>query len=468
MAARREISRILKDGPALETLSGVELLRQNIRQLKSTYAELYRSNLETEWLYEAQFQLRFVNSQIRKILIELVKKGKFSRGKQQIVELEAQILNWKDQSLFKSPKKSLPIQGVKGSDWPLSRWEKDKEFYQYNFDGDDILFRGLRLRSGDVLLNHPVEKPVGIFTAISEKRSVFAHAAIIVVLRNKLGRLPVVVDIHERGVRAVPLHHFLSPEVIGYGEIFRLQNTTAHFEVQVDQAIRLAMSEEHPYDLTGSEDRKALSCTELVSYFLELIGQEKLEMKDQIADKIYHNILRFGRLDYQKFQAPNDVFMDSRFQYIGYIDNTQALEIQVSNEVLLDLFREKMLEKIVASQKSLSRVFGEVAIDQVRNRYSLFGGFILGATGFKRENFPVGDPSLLTAVNAIDHSFNKAMTRCLGLAERKNPSVCFRQLNKSLADGLEKNDYSIHRWKSELPLRVATNSELREFDQMFE
>ncbi len=354
----------------------------------------------------------------------------------QEIEFEAQILNEHKQKFYRLPRKSLPIEGVKGSDWPLSRWESDKEFYNYQFEGDEVLFRGLRLRSGDVFLNHPIEKPVGIFTAISEKRTVFSHGAMIVFIHNKWGRLPVVVDLHERGIRAVPLHHYFGSKVIGYGEVFRMQNTARDFEFQIDRAVKELMRVEHPYDLTGSEDRKALSCVEMISYVLELMGEPKLQMTNQIRDNIYKNILRLGKLSQQKFQTSNDVLLDSRFSYVGYIDNTQSLEVQLSNELLLDLFREKMDQKIMKNSKSLSRLFGEIAIDQVRNKKSLFGGFILGLTGFTRETFPVGDPGLLTAVNAIDNIFAKAMDRCLGPDKFKKTSLCFKAIQNSMIDGL--------------------------------
>lgn len=442
-------------------------LVDRIRDLRYSYGQIDRLTLDPEWLYEAQFQLRFVNQKLKSILGAGEKKKLFTEKERQEIEFEAQILDEQKQDFYLSPKKSLPIEGIKGSNWPLVRWEKDPEFYNYQFEGDEVIYRGLRLRSGDVLLNHPIEKPVGIFTAIAEQRSIFAHGSMIVFRHNKWGRLPMVVDIHERGVRAVPLHHYMSSKVIGYGEVFRMQNVPRDFEHRLDRAIRVLMSEEHPYDLTGSEDRKALSCVEMISYILELIGEPKLSMTHQISTPIYKNILRFGKLAQQNFQVPNDVFQDSRFSYVGYIDNTQSLEIQLANELLLAWFREKMTNKIAKQSKDLSRLFGEIAIDQIRNKRSLFGGFLLGVTGFNRENFPVGDPGLLAAVNAIDNIFAKAMDRCL-IIKSKKATLCFKAIQQSVVNGLERHDFSIHRWKSENALRDASNRELKDFDNMFE
>jgi hypothetical protein len=443
-------------------------LIHSIRNLKAAYQKIDRKTLAPEWLYNSQFQLRFINRKLRTTLNKLYQKNDLSNKVQQELEYEAQILNYKNQNYYLSPQKSLPIVGTKGSDWPLSRWQKDSDFYQYNFENNDVIYRGLRLQSGDLILNHPAENPVGIFTAITDKRSIFSHAAMVVIIYNQWGKLPVVVDIHERGIRAVPLHHYLSPKVISYGEIFRLKNKSPDFDLKLNNALKVLMSTPHPYDLTGSEDRKALSCTEMVSYMMELLGLQKISMKNKIELNIFKNILKFGNLGSPIIQMPNDVLLDSRFYYLGYIDNTPSLKIQVTNEILLDLFHEKMELKIAKSNKSLSRFFGEIAIDQVRTKYSLFGGFILGATGFTRETFPAGHPGLLTAINAIDHIFVKAMNRCLGTTLLDRTSSCYKQITASTIEGLNTFDYSIHQWKADPTLRTVANQELKGFDQMFE
>lgn len=448
MEQRRIAVASLKSLEEAPTVEGQSSLRNHWRDLKNSYAKLDRTTTKADLLYEAQFQLRFANRHLKTVLSKLSQKGLLKQNEQKQIEMEAHLLDDWSQSFYRSPQKTLPIDGIGGSDWPLSRWENDKEFYKYTFEGDEVVFRGLRLKSGDILLNHPIEKPEGLFTALSEERSVFAHAAVIVFLNKKWGRLPVVVDVHERGIRAVPLHHYLGARVVGYAEVYRFREELTRLAERSEKAAIALMSEEHPYDLTGTEDRKALSCTEMVSFFLELMGEEKMPLGGMFKEAIFKNILRFGKMENQLVQVPNDVFRDARFKYVGYIDNTQTLSIQVINEVLMDLFREKMEYHIAKSRKDLGRLFGEIAIAQIKNRRSVFGGFILGLTGFNRENFPVGDPGLLTAVNAIDFSFKGAMERCLGLQKTFNGSNCEKRLRQWLRKGVARDNYSIHEWKS--------------------
>ncbi len=450
------------------TPSDYEKILESIRSLKNEYLLINRKTLDPEWLYNAQFQIRFLNQKLHVLLQQKLTLKQISVEQKQSIEYEAQILNSANQKLYKSPQKSIPIFGVKGSDWSLSKWINDKEFYNYMYEDDEVVYRGLRLRSGDIILNHPIEKPVGIFTAISDTRSVYSHGAMIIFYKSKWGRLPIVVDVHERGIRAVPLHHYLGSKVIGYGEIYRYESPPENFEQKLDKAVKVLMSKPHPYDLTGSEDRRALSCVEMISFLLELIGEPKIELKHKISDNIYKNILRFGKLNYQKFQMPNDVFEDERFKYIGYVDNTLSLENLIANEVLLDLFREKMENKIVKRGKDLERTFGEIAIREMRNKYSFLGYFLLQATGFDRSNFPAGDPGLLTAVNSIDTIFANVMNRCLNLNKNGKQSSCYKSLNNFIKNRIHTlNNYSIHDIKSDVYIRVTMDIQLSSFDQLF-
>jgi hypothetical protein len=451
-----------------QPVADIDALLAALARFKESYASLDRQSLAPEDLYEAQFLWRFSNFNLRRVLTAAQKRGTLSLELRQRAELMAGILSDRHQNFYRVPQKSLPIEGIKGSDWPLSRWQNDPEFYKYSFEGDEVLYRGLRLRSGDLLLNHPIEKPVGLFAALAEGRNIFSHGAMVVFLQQPRGRLPVVVDVHERGIRAVPLHHYLGPKVLGYGEVFRFKVAPVNLEQRLDKAVRELMKTEHPYDLTGSQDRKALSCMEMVTYLLELMGEPVLPMRYEIEDRVFQNILRLGKLDFQRVQFPNDGFLDERFAFVGALDNPQSLETLVSNEVLLDLFREKMETKIMKDKKDLVRIFGEIAIAQVRSRYSLFGGFILGVTGFNRENFPAGDPALLTAVNSIDFILVHAMNRCLGLDKIVKSEACLKGFKRSAQTGLQRYAYSIQAWKASPELRALANRELRQLDEMFE
>lgn len=444
-------------------------LHNKLEAFQNSYRQLPRTGLDAERLYAAQFDLRFVNLKLRRFLQKWQTHGQISIATQQSFENHAHLLGSQNQTEYVAPRKTLPIEGVRGSDWPLARWAKQKEFYRYQFEGDELLFRGFRLRSGDVILNHPMEKPGGLFTALFEERGLYAHSAVLVFLRGPWGRLPAVIDVHERGVRAVPLHSYFDSKVLSFGEIYRWRNRPADFESRLPSAVQKLMAVEHPYDLTGSEDRKALSCLEMVDYLWELADLEGIKLESLIKAPIFKNLLRFGKIEKALVPMPNDIVRDPRFEFVGAFDNGLDARALIVNEVYIDLFREAMVTRVAKENQDLYKIFTYVLISQMRSKRSLFGGFLLRATGFNRQNFPAGDPGVLSAVNAIEFFLGRAIDECLNPRLKSLKNSCYRELQRTLAEVDADNfNFSIHDLKKGKALRTAAAARLDGFYSMFE
>lgn len=450
-----------------------------IKENTEAYQKLDRHAMYEDDLYELQFNLRYYNAQLYKQLMQVKDNHILSKVDIQSLFYEAQILDFDSQKIYKSPQKKLPIYGVQKSDWPLSAWEDDVEMYKYQFDEQgQLLYRNMKLQSGDVILNHPIEHPVGIFTATAQEQSVFAHAAMIVFLKRVHGILPVVVDVYEKGVRAVPLHLFFSSQVIGYGEVYRLQNKPQGFNEILDLQISEVLNTEFGYDLTGSSShKKSLSCTEFISYVLELVKLNPLESKSQIQEDIYHNILKLGYMN-QKFNLPNDVFQDSRFEFVGFVDNLISVQEMVVNEILLSKFRHNMMYKNLNPDKYRPLLWlGGMAIDMARYPFSPLGNLILVFTGFERDNFPVGAKNILVTVEIINTVFEKAMARCLNPETKSRKShlpSCYLG-TKSYLDkvGQEESlkkpaELSIHDVLTNKDLSTLFNLELKQYRFLFD
>ncbi|MGZ3773269.1 MAG: YiiX/YebB-like N1pC/P60 family cysteine hydrolase [Pseudobdellovibrionaceae bacterium] len=444
----------------------------DIRSNKQKYLAFDRHQLNPEDVYEMQFALRFYNTQLKSIFAKKLKSSELSKEDLNDIFFEAQILDYKDQNLYIAPKKNLPIYGVQSSEWPLSRWVNKQELYNYQFDSDgNLLYRNLKLRSGDVIVNQPIERPVGIFTATSEDQSSFAHAAMVVFLKRKYGTLPVVVDVYEKGIRAVPLHLFFSSQVIGYGEIYRFDHSEdAKFNEHLDAQMTELFKHEFGYDLSGSHShKKSLSCTEFISYVLELLQMPPLENKSQIHPAVYQNILNLGFME-QKFNMPNDVFQDSRFQIVGFVDNTISVHEMIVNETLISKFRTNMIEKELAPDHfRVPLIFGGLAIDLARFRFSPLGNLILLFTGFDRKNFPVGAKNILVTVNILDSVFGKAMRSCMAPKSDCYKGVSnFMEKHPKMAGSSANSFFSIHDIILNSHLRAQMDEELDQFNSMFD
>jgi hypothetical protein len=138
----QQISAFAKEPDSSAKLQLIDL----IESLKASYAQIDRRATDVEDLYEAQFRVRLANAQLRTTLTQLLKSQRIPQDVKNEIEYHAQTISSAKQPYFRSPKKALPIEGVKASDWPLKRWESDRDFYNYTFDGEDVLYRGLRLK----------------------------------------------------------------------------------------------------------------------------------------------------------------------------------------------------------------------------------------------------------------------------------------------------------------------------------
>ena len=443
---------------------------QDIDSLKKIYAQIDRSTVEPSILFDAQFQLRFLNSKLKSLLLEKNNQDHLSLEIIKEVENKAQIYNEYSQNEYRSPRLSPPVEGVSGISYPIEHWAKEKDYYNYTFIDNEIYFRGLRLRSGDLVFNHTSDKPSGMFTAITEKQSVFSHTAMIVILTTKLGRLPLVMDVYERGIRLIPLHHFFGPKIINYAEVFRLKNPPRNLEFQLEQIVRKLVLEDHPYDLVGTEDRKALSCAELIPYVLELLGLNKVQLKNQIQENIYNNILKLGFFE-RRYMTPNDILYDHQIKYVGYVDNAPPLEEIIVGNIIIDLFREKMDQKIIntnTSNKSFMRKMTELTIDKMRDQNSFVGRTLLNMNGFKYNTFPVGDLGLLSAINELDYIFGNAMTKCIEYDGIRDNNYCYDLVHELMTHKIKEEEFFLNTWRGNSLLRNVINLELSEFNEYFE
>lgn len=442
-------------------------LIQDILTLQKKYAQINRSSLEPFSLLDAQFQLRFLNSKLHKLLTEKLRNKRVSLEIFKKIEYKAHIFNNFPSNEYRSPLSSPKIEGVTGISYPLKKMEKNLDYYNYTMIENEVLYRGLRLRSGDILFNHTSDKPAGMFTAVNEKPSVFSHVAMIVILNAAKGRLPLVMDMYERGVRLIPLHHFFGPKVINYGEVFRQKNPPPDLEEQIDRNVKELIKEVHPYDLVGREERVALSCAELIPYMFERLGQEKIALHDRIEERIYNNILKFGFFERQ-YLTPNDILYDQRLEYVGYIDNSPSWMEVVVNDIIIDLFREKMRERNINDYKNFRRKVSEWMIKSMKNKDSLLGHALLRWSGFKVETFPVGDTGLMSAVNALDYIFNNAMIKCIQYDHSRENNDCYNHIHGILGSALPESDFFINSWRLHQQLRYVVDKELTLFNNFFE
>jgi hypothetical protein len=416
-------------------------LEKLILELRQAYLSVDRSKISPKDIYENQYTLRFVNARIQRRLEALRKEGRISEGEQAMLLARAQIRTSDSLGAELEPVEKLYYKGMSATPNEFSVWADKPEFYNYRFEGDEVVLRGMRIRSGDLILNNPASRPTGIFTSIAQEDSAFAHVGVVVFLERNGKKLPVVLEEHEHGVRAVPLNHYLSPRIAGYTEVFRLKN-----EAEVNMSRKRLSSEAHqllrqeiPYDLSGTPNSNAMSCVEFVNHLYRRSGIEPFPITKGISDKAFSNVLKMGPVD-RNFVTPTQVTMNSRLKPVGYLDSGIPLKEMIANEAVVKVFHDQMTQrKMEGSKLRANTGLNEAAIDRVRDPDSLVGDLILSMTGFRRTNFPYGSKEMMASVTYMNSVTEKAMNNCLD-----ENTECSKKLQAAADRSLQNDTFSMN------------------------
>jgi hypothetical protein len=400
----------------LDSISDEELKAffLEVRKIKNYYISIDRSKISSAKIYENEYLLRFMNERIVNRIEAAKQKGQVEEFYFEPLLAESQIYSNKTSPIEIRPNKTLSFYGTKASDIKLEDWIDDPEFSRYDFKDDSVNFRGLTLKPGDVILNHPTDKPGGTFTSLAKENNSFSHAAIVVFLNREGRKIPIVIDEHERGARAVPLSVYLSPQVVSYAEIFRTANDLWNktHQIRLNEEANFILNMEFPYDLTGSTKSDALSCVELVNLLYQLCGLKSVPVTAGFSNETYKNIMRFGKIK-NDFVTPTQLAMSPYFKNIGYIDNKEPLSQIIANEIILKVFRDRMAHGVLkAKGYPFAKDIGLSAIEEIHNPRSVIGDVLLSFTGFRRSNFPRGSKELLVSVNNITEIIQTAFSTC--------------------------------------------------------
>ena len=319
------------------------------------------------------------------------------------------------------PKSRLSFRATKeNTRWPYEKWSKNTDFCQYQYCEDGVYYRGYFFRPGDVVLTNVNLDGNGPFTALSEPRNYATHCGFIAILQEKLGKFPVVVETYERGVRAIPLSLFISPNFNSYAEVYRLKGITASQTEKINQAAPQVIREVWGYNFdTLDTDRRYLSCTTVGSVLFEAAGIEAIRAASVFSDaQIAQNCDTLG-FYCRHYLSPIDYMRDERMEFVAAIDNNhfeKSVVREISDRCFKQLFSTK---KVQLNRFPISFKLTVWGIEQIRKQ-TILGRIFGGVKRFNPRNLPKGEANLLAVIELL---YSK-----LGRAER----VIYKKLAKSL------------------------------------
>ena len=308
--------------------------------------------------------------------------------------------------------RDIPVN--RDSAWPFSRWKNDARFTEYEFRGESVWYRGLRLLPGDVILANVNLDGNGVYTALWDPKSYCSHAAVFAVLQDAGQRFPAAIETYEKGVRAVPLNIFMGPRYVAYAEIYRHTQASARHFKSFGQAALTAIDRTKGFNFyPEDEDRSYVSCTALSRFLHVDAGLGRIRPMSSLADEgIRENLARLGFTEFSPFLTPVDYLLNEDFQRVGWIDNNQ-LDKLVARELVEGRFRELMSSRQLNTRRlPFTYHFNLWGIGQMRRRSTL-GALISAAVGFDHLSLPKGPDQIIALVKPLEAQLGKAIAEIL-------------------------------------------------------
>ncbi|MEM8681014.1 MAG: hypothetical protein AAGF97_16845 [Planctomycetota bacterium] len=213
--------------------------------------------------------------------------------------------------------------------------EPDADHTHYRFeDTDTIHMRGMRMKTGDVILADLALPHEGLLNAYVHPRSHYTHSGMFLVVRYQGRHIPAVLEMHERGARLVPLNRFLAPTHTYYGEVYRsVSHPPADWAAALSQqALRLVFEDPISYDFLvrpvevidklprGERCATCYSLMELM--FLRTGVYQSAPTSTRVCEKAITNMLNIlGMAEVSRTFSNTTEMVRSGAELVGVFDN---------------------------------------------------------------------------------------------------------------------------------------------------
>ncbi len=339
--------------------------------------------------------------------------------------------NIEDLKKMAGPQKLLPMMANRRSRATTEKWMKMEEFSNYQFIDNGVIYRGMELHTGDMILSNVNLDGNGVFTTLIEPKGYAYHFGIIAILENDGRKYPVVVETYEIGVRIVPLSQFVSKNFNCYFEVYRLNKIPSNFYDSINK-----LSEELPAKVKGynfdteDPDFTYLACTSVATCLFQNAGIDPIPSKTHYSKK--GNILK--NLDTIElitgpFLSPWDFISSSKTHCVGLFDNGY-FSLNVARE-LCELYMFGLFEKGTLEIKKMPflyfvNCFGVKRIQENK----LLGKLLSRIVGFTHSNLPRASYKILASIEIFEHTMVKCVRRLHRNLESRDLANRYQSLNQ--------------------------------------
>ena len=408
-------------------------------KIQKDYLNFTRKREEGEKIVELKYQMQIFNKWFsQRLYAELSKKRYSSQKIQKIINQlpfmytfkEAARLGVKYSGSF--PQKHLNVETLLGTYWSEFKTWKDLEASKgVIIDDETALYHGIYLKTGDVIVGDINSYGYEYMAATRDSEQTGNHSAIFVMMKDGNRFIPTVFDMHANGLRASPLSHYLDRKINTYLEVYRLKrsysqglSSTWQHSVREYFNHQLNSQYEFKFDFTAdpkNNERKKLTCTELVQTALGHGGVDGIEVKTKTRSDAYAPFSQLGYFS-QEYLSPNDYMYDEKYELIGYLDmlNVRRNLLIKLNSVALEYLFQHYQANIPAMKKIISdNVKG---INHMKNKGSFLGQLLREVSGLKHSSFPAGHPNLIAISKYFEDQIEVSVLKCLYPQKKYAPS----------------------------------------------
>ena len=327
------------------------------------------------------------------------------------------------------------IKASRASDWTTERILSTPALSRYQRDQQGhVIFRGLHLAPGDLLLVNLANPSEGLFTSFTKTTNYASHLALYVELRNGNHLYPCVFESYEHGIRIVPLITYFNPSHTHFVEIYRFRSQPKNATLKLDKAVISALAKPHGFNIhideAKSQNGKYITCTTAITRILLQAGFAIPTQSTPIAPFVQSNLERLG-IYARQFLTPSDFMHMPQLQVLGWIDN-QHWQLKLSSFLAVSLFNQAISTRILEPRHDGAYMIYRFGSKNILQDTFVLGGLLRWFFGFTPDNFPAGPADGLAFVLRVEEEMDAAV---LAIAEDFANNADFY---------LEQNWFSIH------------------------
>ena len=355
------------------------------------------------------------------------------------------------------PEKRIRIPPSYKSNWPFERWSKYESFSHYARTADGVMYRGIEFLPGDTLIVNLQNPSEGLFTVVLEGRNYSPHMAIYIDVEAETGSFPAVYEIHQVGVRLVPLHIFLSDSVSSYIEVFRHRDAPRDWRERFSSAALQILTREQGFNLFAdelhSDGSHYLTCVTAVQHLVESSGiYPSYPAQTDVSPGTLVHVAPLG-FESLRYHSPTDFLTWDQFELVGVVDNGGYLD-DIARQLVNERLSQRMAESTLRLDSGAYRIF-RWASGLVLRQVPVVAPLLRSAFGYTKGNFPMGTKELLAFMELIQIDINKSVANL-------KPG-----LEELLSDYTTTDSFSIHSLIEDPGMQSAVDESVKPLNRWF-